>query len=98
MDRIEKEIRQLEETLGSSLNELERFSPEEVQSLLKQAVAASAELQEVTTAVLRLSRQNTNIKSFELSLGRKRKISAQCDEILGSLQADIRSRTFDATR
>jgi len=52
----------------------------------------------VTAEVIRLSRENTNVKSFELSLGRKRKIAAQCDEILISLQEAVRSREFKATR
>jgi hypothetical protein len=48
--------------------------------------------------VLELSRQNTNIKSFELSLNRKRKITAQCDDIVTSLQDAVQSRIFKATR
>jgi hypothetical protein len=51
-----------------------------------------------TDRILEWSRQNTNIKSFELSLNRKRKITAQCEEILTKLQDAIQSRTFKATR
>jgi len=51
-----------------------------------------------TREVIGLSRQNTNVKSFELSLGRKRKITAQCDEILSNLQEALRSKEFKATR
>jgi hypothetical protein len=41
---------------------------------------------------------NTNIRSFELSLGRKRKIAAQCDEVLTGLQEAVLDRSFKATR
>jgi hypothetical protein len=98
MDLIDKAIAQLEETISSALKELQRFAPQEAQPYLNEAVSAYGEFRGVTEAVQQLSRRNTNIKSFELSLGRKRIISAQCDEILGSLQADIRSRRFEATR
>jgi hypothetical protein len=52
----------------------------------------------VTGEVISLSRENTNVKSLELSLGKKRMISAQCEETLSALQEAIRSRTFKATR
>lgn len=49
--------------------------------------------------VVRLSRMNTNIKSLQLSLGRKRKAAAQCEEILNSLQDAVQNgRSFKATR
>lgn len=98
MDRIETEIKQLDEVIRHSLDELERFSPEGNQALLREARSAYTAFEGVTAVVLRLSRLNTNIKSFELSLGRKRKMTAQCDEILTSMQELLRNRTFEATR
>lgn len=98
MDRIDREIARHEETISSALKELERFTPEEAQPLLGEAATAYGELRDLTATVLHLSRQNTNIKSFELALGRERILSAQCDEILGSFRADLRSRKLEATR
>ncbi|NTW37840.1 MAG: hypothetical protein HGB17_17390 [Syntrophobacteraceae bacterium] len=66
--------------------------------MIDEASAAYADFSEVNTRVVSLSRQNTNIKSFELSLGRKRKVAAQCDEILSNLEGIVRSRAFEATR
>lgn len=98
MDRIETEIRQLDEVISRSLEELKYYLPEANQAILQEAGSAYAEFNEVTAMVLGLSRQNTEIKSFELSLGRKRRVTAQCDEILTSLQSVLHSRTFEATR
>ena len=98
MDKIEVDIKQNEEGIKRSLNELQRLIPEKKQASLQEARTAYDELAKVTTEVIDLSRQNTNIKSFELSLGRKRKLTAQCDEILISLQEAVRSRSFKATR
>lgn len=98
MDRIEKEIRLHEESVKESLKELEIVVPEANRPALREAAAAYADFQAVTAEVIRLSRLNTNVKSFELSLGRKRKVAAQCEEILTGLQEAVRSRKFEATK
>ncbi|HOV86677.1 MAG TPA: hypothetical protein PLM79_09965 [Syntrophobacteraceae bacterium] len=98
MDAIEKEIEASREGVKSSLKELEGLASEENRELLRPAASAFAEFEAVCAEVVRLSRQNSNIRSLELSLGRKRKITSECDEILEGLQAVIRKRTPDATR
>jgi hypothetical protein len=98
MDKIEKIIGQNEERMKTALEKLKALVPGYHQLSLQKAQAASEELIKVTAEVIRLSRQNTNIKSFEISLGLKRKETAQCDEILVSLQEAVRSRSFQATR
>jgi hypothetical protein len=46
----------------------------------------------LTGEVLKLSRMNTNIKSAELSLGKIRLISSQCQEILATLQGTVQAQ------
>lgn len=98
MDGIEKNIRQNEERLKAALDKLKSLVPGYHQLSLQKAQAAYEDLVKITAEVIRLSRQNTNIKSFEISLGRKRKETAQCDEILLSLQEAVHNRSFQATR
>jgi hypothetical protein len=98
MDQIERDIKQNEAVIAKALARLTPLIPEKEQIPLQKAKKAYEELSKVTAQVISLSRQNTNIKSFELSLGRKRKITAQCDEILKSLEEAVRSRSFKATR
>lgn len=98
MDRIEKEIRHYNDLATGSLKELESLVPAASRASLRDADAAFADFQAITAEVIALSRQNTNIKSFELSIGRKRKVSAQCDDILASMQATVRSKSFEATK
>jgi hypothetical protein len=98
MDRIEEEMAQYAEIIKLTLNQLKGLVPEERRASLRNAEADYEELVRVSHEVFTLSRQNTNIKSFELSLGRKRKLTAQCDEILVSMQEAIRSKEFKATR
>jgi hypothetical protein len=98
MDRFEAEMEHDASEIRMSLSQLKSLVPEANQSSLKEAASAYGELEKVTREVIGLSRQNTNVKSFELSLGRKRKITAQCDEILSNLQEALRSKEFKATR
>jgi hypothetical protein len=98
MDNIEKVIRENDAVVKMSLSEITPLLPLEKKATLQRAAAAYEAFMEITARVLELSRQNTNIKSFELSMNRKRKTTAQCDEILTSLQDAVQSRSFKATR
>jgi hypothetical protein len=98
MNAIEKSIRENDATVRRSLDALQRLVSPDRQSILRQAETAYHEFESLTAAVTELSRQNTNIKSMELSLNRKRKITSQCEEILTSLQNAVLSRSLKATR
>lgn len=98
MDELEAEMLQATNIIDACLGKLTRSTSEKDRALIEEAKAAFAEFSEVNAKVVSLSRQNTNVKSFELSLGNKRKIAAHCDETLVSLQEAVRSREFKATR
>jgi hypothetical protein len=98
MDQIEKNIRANEEIMKNSLNELAGRVQGKWLDQVKEAKEGYAELAGITNTILVLSRKNTNIKSLDLSLGKKRLITAQCDEVLKTLQELIRSRETKATR
>jgi len=98
MDAIEKEIAANEMTLSNSLDELGGLVQGKDLEVLKEGKAASDELMMITKEIISLSRENTNIKSLELSLGKKRLITAKCDEILSALQRLVRSRGTKAAR
>ncbi|MCX5869282.1 MAG: MCP four helix bundle domain-containing protein [Deltaproteobacteria bacterium] len=99
MDQIETQIKAEENEVAKSLDGLAEIVGEESENLLLQAKMDFSEFNEVTAKVIKLSRQNSNIKSLELSLGRKRKIAAQCDEILTTFQETVqKNSTSRATR
>ena len=98
MDQIETQMDTEENEASKSLDELASIVGEKSRHALLQAKTAFSEFMEVTAKVIKLSRQNSNIKSLELSLGKKRKVTAQCDEILVAFQAAVQSRPFKATR
>ena len=98
MDQIEAEMNADRAEVERSLNELSDLAEGKGKVLLTDARGAYNEFIEVTKAIVSLSRQNTNVKSLELSLGKKRAITAECGGILSSLQEMVASRTFKATR
>ncbi|MBT9547199.1 MAG: hypothetical protein IV090_17535 [Candidatus Sericytochromatia bacterium] len=51
-----------------------------------------------TQKIIKLSRQNSNLKSIELSLGKKRVIATQCKGLLNELKNTYASQRFQATR
>ncbi len=62
------------------------------------ALAAYEDFQKVTTEVLRLSRQNTNVRSLALTLDRKTKALAMCEEVLTAMEEKIHADMAKATR
>lgn len=98
MDQIDIEIKMAEKEVLLSLEELLGFIDKENQQTLLQAKMAFSEFMEVTTQVQDLSRKNSNVKSLELSIGNKRKISAQCAEVLAAFQNAVKNRPFKSSK
>ena len=95
MDELETLMGMNEKKVCNALNNLSRLTDRHGND----ALLAFSKFMEVHKEVVRLSRTNTNIKSLQLSLGRKRKVAAQCEEILNSLQDTVQTgRSFKATR
>ncbi len=98
MDELEAQIQAKEKEVVQALAELASIARETSQNNLSQAQTAFSEFAEVTAKVIDLSRRNSNIKSLELSLGRKRVIAAQCEEVLAAFQKAVQDRPFKAAK
>ena len=98
MDEIESVMKAKEKAVRSAFADLSRIVDGRGRTFLDTASSAFEEFMKVNSEVVRLSRINSNIKSLELSLGRKRKVATQCEETLNALQGVIQDRTFKATR
>lgn len=66
--------------------------------LIEAVKAAYAEFWGINTEVMKLSRQNSNVRSLALSLGQKRNVTVQCQDALESLEKSIHSKVYKATR
>jgi hypothetical protein len=98
MDKIEQRMMSYDESARKALGALHRIADLSDNEDLKNAETAYERFMNLTGEVLKLSRMNTNIKSAELSLGKLRLISSQCQEILATLKETAQAQEFNATR
>ena len=92
MDKIEQSIHSYDETVRKALGSLRSIAGPSENEALKNAETAYERFMNLTGEVLKLSRMNTNIKSADLSLGKIRLISSQCQEILANLQKTVQAQ------
>lgn len=98
MDEIEREMRAAEAQAKAALEDLGVLVPAEARPSLDAAKAAYEDFSRSTQEVIRLSRQNTNVRSLALSLGQKRKTAARCEDLLAALQDSVEGTLFKGTR
>lgn len=98
MEHIEQQMHAEEKGVLQFLADLDALVDEQGRDAAAQAREAFSDFMNVTAEVIKLSRQNSNVTSLDLSLGRKQKVTAQCDELIESLQQAVQKRTFKATR
>jgi hypothetical protein len=98
MTRMEAEMAALDREVRTALADLQKAVPASAAGSLNAASAAHEKFASVNAEIVRLSRQNTNVRSLALSLGRKRTVTAQCDDALRELQYALGRHEFRATR
>ena len=64
----------------------------------KRPATAFARFMAIHGEIIALSRRNSNVRSLALSLGRKRTITAACEEQLQALDTALSSHAYNATR
>jgi hypothetical protein len=88
----------LDRQARAALADLQKALPSSAAPQLAAASAALEKFASVNTEIVKLSRQNTNVRSLALSMGRKRTVTAQCDDALRELQYALGRHEFRATR
>jgi len=99
MDEIETAMKHHDAQVIDALHNLEVQVDASSQPFLHTAWASYRDFQKINVEILDLSRQNSNIRSYALSLGQKRKMTAQCQNVLAALQETVQqSMAYKATR
>jgi len=98
MDALETRMQAEREIVLRSLARLGTFVDTENEVPLARANAAFTDFLAVNDQVVRLSRLNSNIKSLELSMGRKRLLVATCTDALATLQESMLTNISKATK
>jgi hypothetical protein len=99
MDEMEAAMKSLDAQVTAALQSLRALVDEPDKPSLDAAWASYQDFQSIHAEIVALSRQNSNVRSFALSLGQKRKTTAQCQDMLAALQEVVQqSMAYKATR
>jgi hypothetical protein len=97
MSRMEAQMADLDRQAHQALDSLRNTLPQAA-TALADASTALTRFDAINADIVKLSRQNSNVRSLALSLGRKRTVTAQCDDALRELQYALGRHEFRATR
>jgi hypothetical protein len=97
MTQIEGQMATAEAAARAALAELARELPADSSEVAK-AMAALDRFGSVNSEILKLSRRNSNVRSLTLALGRKRTLTAQCDDQLAAFEQALAKHEVTATR
>ena len=98
MDALEVRIAAQNNRATVALGALAGLVPPTSQAALDMARAAYADFWRATQEILALSRENTNVHTLALVMGRKRVVSAKALDDLTALAAVVDAKEFKATR
>jgi hypothetical protein len=98
MSRMEAEMAASEAAARKALETLKGLLPPTAEPPLAAAVAALDKFKAINAELVTLSRRNSNVRSLALSLGRKRTVTAECDDSLQALEDALAKHDFTATR
>jgi hypothetical protein len=98
MSAIEKDMQSEELRARTSLKTLDSMTGKKSRPFIRQAMINFDEFMRVNEEIIRLSRLNSNNKSMELSLGRKRMAAAECDNMLKAMQDKVKENKNEPTK
>ena len=98
MTRMEAAMAASQSTARKALDSLKVLLPAAAGNPLADATAALDRFAAVNAEIVTLSRRNSNVRSLALSLGRKRTVTAECDDMLQALEDTLAKHHFAATR
>jgi hypothetical protein len=98
MTRLEGQMRAAEGVARKTLEELKATIGAAAAPHLAVAAAALDGFIARNREIVALSRRNSNVRSLALSLGRKRTVTAQCEDQLQALEQALAEHRFSATR
>jgi hypothetical protein len=88
MDELEAVMAKQDEEVRRDLRELAALVPT-ASADLHTATSGYSRFMELRTRILKLSRENTNVRSLFISLNQKRRVTALCHDALAALQKAI---------
>ena len=98
MTNMEQQLTASATSAGKALDELRVALPAAAAPQLDAARAALTRFMAIHGDIITLSRLNSNVRSLALSLGRKRTVTAACEEQLQALETALAQHALTGTR
>jgi hypothetical protein len=98
MTRLEGKMTAAEDVARNTLTELAPLLSPDAGAQMRAAQASLDSFLNSNKDILALSRRNSNVRSLSLTLGEKRRLTAQCEDTLRALDEALAKRGFVATR
>jgi hypothetical protein len=98
MSRMEAAMTASLSAARKAVDTLRGLLPPASASRLAPAAAALDTFTTTNSEIVALSRRNSNVRSLALSLGKKRTVTAECDDLLQALEDTLAKHHFAATR
>jgi hypothetical protein len=98
MTRMETQMAASAARARKALVELRGMLPSTSRAQLDMSTAALDRFLSIHKEIISLSRRNSEVRSLALSLGKKRKVTAECDAHLQALEEALATHQFTATR
>ena len=98
MSRMEAAMTASLSSARKAVETLRGLLPPASASQLAPAAAALDTFTAANSEIVALSRRNSNVRSLALSLGKKRTVTAECDDLLQALEDALAKHHFAATR
>jgi hypothetical protein len=98
MNRLEGKMAAAEDAARNMLTALAPLLSSDAGSQMRAAQASLDSFLDLNREILALSRRNSNVRSLSLTLGEKRRLTAQCEDTLRALDEALAKRGFAATR
>jgi hypothetical protein len=89
MDSLEARMQRDDQQVRNNLDRLSALQRSTGSQNLDTATASYARFSDLRSQILRLSRENTNVRSLILSLSERQRLSQECQKILQGLQREI---------
>ncbi len=98
MTRLEQRMDTLAADARRSIDTLAQLARPDSKAQLAAAASAFDRFMGLNAEIVKLSRENSNVRSLALSLGEKRTIAAACEDLLRALQDALAKRRFTSVR
>jgi hypothetical protein len=98
MTQMETQMTAAAARAQKAVGELKRMLPSTSRASLDTAVAELDRFLSIHKEIIALSRRNSDVRSLALSLGEKRKVTAECEAHLQALEEALARHEFTATR